>query len=291
MKALRSNSKFIRIFSVLLALLIFAMSVIPASAATVSVSYSTHQQNNGWTPVVSNGDFSGKVGLSLRIEAIKASISGMDGGIMYISHLQDQGWESSWSYDGAISGTTGLSRRLEAVRFKLYGEIAKHYTIAARAHVQNLGWLDWVYDGQICGTTGRGLRLECIQLMLIPKNTSVPDWNSLMAKYPSGSVWNSSFHNVAWTCHGFALTLGEELTDTNPNTWGKAYNLNSLKPGDIIRFSRPHTIMVTAVNGDTITYVDSNWVGRNVVCWNQTISRSQLTSKFGRLTYVMVCPK
>ena len=114
---------------------------------------------------------------------------------------------------------------------------------------------------------------------------------ALKAKYPNYSYWNGSYHNLAWQCHGFALTLGEALTGSNPNNWKKVYNLNTLKRGDIIRCRRPHTIMVTAVSGNTITYVDCNWVAPNKVKWDQTIQRSRITGKFGSLQYVMVCPK
>lgn len=116
-------------------------------------------------------------------------------------------------------------------------------------------------------------------------------FDSLIARYPSYSKWNSSYKNIAWQCHGFALTLGDALTGTNPNNWKRVYNLNSLKRGDIIRCSRPHTIMVTGVSGNTITYVDCNWVAKNTVKWNQNIQRSQITSRFGKLSYVLVCPK
>lgn len=110
---------------------------------------------------------------------------------------------------------------------------------------------------------------------------------TLKSQYPSGSIWNGSYKGKAWECHGFACMLGDALTGTDPYTWPKVNNLASLKPGDIVRCSRPHSIMVTGVSGDTITYVDCNWVGKNKVQWDQTISRSSITSKFGSLAYVM----
>ena len=124
-----------------------------------------------------------------------------------------------------------------------------------------------------------------------PVSVDSLDFSAMKAKYPSDSYWNGSYRGIAWQCHGFALTVGEGLTGTNPITWKKIYNLNSLKRGDIIRCKRPHTIMVTGVSGDTITYVDCNWVGANKVKWDQTIQRSKNTNKFGSLDYVFVCPK
>ena len=120
--------------------------------------------------------------------------------------------------------------------------------------------------------------------------SSTIDFSSLEEKYPSGSKWSSSYKNKAWQCHGFALTLGDSLTGTDPNSWNKAYNLNSLKPGDIIVCNRPHTIMVTGVSGDEITYVDCNWAAKDTVKWNNTISRSQIANKFNSLKYVLEYP-
>lgn len=122
-------------------------------------------------------------------------------------------------------------------------------------------------------------------------NQNGDSFASIRAKYPNNSLWNGSYRGKAWQCHGFALTLGYERTGTDPYGWSKTYNLNSLKPGDIIVCKRPHTIMVTGVSGNTITYVDCNWVGKNKVRWNQKIGRWQITSKFGRLKYVMVSPR
>lgn len=48
--------------------------------------------------------------------------------------------------------------------------------------------------------------------------------------------------------------------------------------------------MVTKVSDNTITYVDCNWVGKNKVRWGQTIQRSKITSKFGKISYVLVKP-
>ena len=67
-------------------------------------------------------------------------------------------------------------------------------------------------------------------------------------------------------------------------------NLDNVKPGDILRFGRPHSIMVTAVNGNEITYVDCNWVGKNTVKWNQKIQKDKMTGKWGSLQYVMQYP-
>lgn len=115
-------------------------------------------------------------------------------------------------------------------------------------------------------------------------------FEQMKEKYPSGSIWNGGYKNKAWECHGFACILGDAVTGTDPYTWTKVYNLNSLKAGDIIRCEKPHSIIVTSVSGNIITYADCNWVGKNKVQWDQTVSRSKITSKFGKLSYVMSAP-
>lgn len=131
-------------------------------------------------------------------------------------------------------------------------------------------------------------------VMIVGNVTSVhaaTSISTLKQQYPSNSKWNSSYKNKAWQCHGFACMLADKLTDTDPYTWSRVNHFNSLKAGDIIRFTRPHSILVTNVSGDTVTYVDCNWVAANTVRWDQTIQKSQLTSKFGNLSAVWVSPK
>lgn len=272
-------------------------NMITAQAASASVIYKVHGANYGWQGEKSNGALAGTEGQSLQLECMTAYIKGMSGGIKYRVHGQNYGW-SAWTSDNRPAGTTGEGLRLEAFEMKLYGDVANYYDVEYRAHCQNLGWTAWKRSGA-CGTTGQSLRMEAIQIRLVAKSntsnnggssSSTLDFASLQAQYPTNSKWTSSYKEKAWTCHGFACLLGDKLTGTDPYTWTKKYSLNSLKAGDIIRFSRPHTIMVTAVNGNTITYVDCNWVATNTVCWNQTITKSGL-SKFGTFQYVMSCPK
>lgn len=273
-------------------------NTIVAQAATPSVVYQAHVSTVGWQGDVRDGILAGTVGRSLAIECVTLEVKGMSGGIKYRVHMANKGW-SDWVYDDRPCGTTGENRQLEAIEIQLYGDIAKNYDVEYRTHCQNVGWTKWIKSG-VSGTTGQSLRMEGFQVRLVKKaNTasatstsqSAMNFAALKSKYPSGSTWTGSYMNKAWQCHGFALTLGKALSNKDPYGWNKVYNLNSLKPGDIVRFNRPHTIMVTAVNGDTITYVDCNWVGKNKVQWDQTISRSQMTKKFGSLSYVMVYPK
>ncbi len=100
---------------------------------------------------------------------------------------------------------------------------------------------------------------------------------------------------LSWQCMGFAEQLGYLATGYNPrnnaNGWSTIKNvsaLDSLKPGDIVRYkNNNHSIYVTAVNGDTVTYADCNSDGHCVIRWNKTISKSTLKATF---SYVRSAP-
>ena len=101
---------------------------------------------------------------------------------------------------------------------------------------------------------------------------------------------------VSYQCWGFADKLGHDVSgqdpqkhDTAGNGWKKLYykdSLNSLKAGDILRYNKngnsalAHSIYVTAVSGDTITYADCNYDGTCVIRWDQKISKSTVRNWF-----------
>lgn len=278
---------------------VFSTTSMITYAASPSIIYQAHVAGIGWKGDVSNGTSAGTTGQSRAIECVTFEVqnTGYSGGIRYRVHMAGKGW-SDWVYDDRPCGTTGEGRQTEAIELQLYGEVANHYKLEYRTHCQNVGWTKWISSG-VSGTTGQGLRMEDVQARLVKKNSSTGtatkvsssvNFANLKNTYPNNSKWNSSFMNKAWQCHGFACTLGYSLSGKDPYTWKKAYNLNSLKPGDILRFNRPHSIMVTAVNGSEITYVDCNWVGKNTVKWDQKIQKNKMTGKWGSLNYVMQYP-
>lgn len=99
---------------------------------------------------------------------------------------------------------------------------------------------------------------------------------------------------LSYQCWGFADKLGYDATgddpqkhDTAESNWVRktsSSSLNDLKAGDIIRFRKTanyyHTIYVTAVSGDTITYADCNYDGSCIIRWGQTISKTTMRSWF-----------
>ena len=138
-----------------------------------SISYQTHVQDYGWQSWKLNGEVSGTVGQSKRLEGINIKLSNINGSIEYKTHVQDYGWQD-WKSNGQMSGTTGQSKRLEAIQIKLSGEAANQYDVYYRVHAQDYGWLDWAKNGESAGTEGYSKRLEGIQIVLVPKGGNAP---------------------------------------------------------------------------------------------------------------------
>ncbi|MBM6881431.1 hypothetical protein H6A09_12515, partial [[Clostridium] spiroforme] len=97
-----------------------------------------------------------------------------EGDVEYKTHIQDIGWESSWTKNGNISGTSGQSKRLEAIQIRLTGEMAKKYDIYYRVHAEDYGWLGWAKNGDSAGTEGLSKRLEAIEIKLVKKGETAP---------------------------------------------------------------------------------------------------------------------
>ena len=98
---------------------------------------------------------------------------------------------------------------------------------------------------------------------------------------------------LSYQCWGYADKLGYDVSGRDPQKEGSGWKklwttsaLKSLKAGDIIRFNRygdpklAHSLYVTAVNGDTITYTDCNYNGTCIIRWGQTVSKSTIRSQF-----------
>lgn len=90
------------------------------------ISYEVHVQNEGWMKAAENGEFAGTTARSLRIEAIKINLTGLDGyDVYYRGHVQNKGdiptvnntW--GWVKNGDELGTTGESLRLESIEIKI----------------------------------------------------------------------------------------------------------------------------------------------------------------------------
>ena len=122
--------------------------------------------------------------------------------------------------------------------------------------------------------------------------------NAAKAKYPHGSsryTWyNAAGIEIGWQCHGYARWLSEYVWGTDfANGYGKGWSLikatasnsqiDKLSVGDVVRYKGAgdynHTIFITAISGNTITYTDCNSDGKCTIYWNQTMDKSTLASK------------
>lgn len=188
-------------------------------SSSPSISYQTHVQDYGWQSWKSNGEVSGTVGQSKRLEGINIKLSNINGSIEYKTHVQDIGWQD-WKSNGQMSGTTGQSKRLEAIQIKLSGEAANQYDVYYRVHAQDYGWLDWAKNGESAGTEGYSKRLEGIQIVLVKKGESAPGSTSRpfickMIKY------QTHVQNIGWQ--------GEKADGDMSGTTGQSLRLEAIK--------------------------------------------------------------
>lgn len=184
-----------------------------------SISYQTHVQDYGWQSWKSNGEVSGTVGQSKRLEGINIKLSNINGSIEYKTHVQDIGWQD-WKSNGQMSGTSGQSKRLEAIQIKLSGETANQYDVYYRVHAQDYGWLDWAKNGESAGTEGYSKRLEGIQIALVKKGENAPGSTSRpfickMIKY------QTHVQNIGWQ--------GEKADGEMSGTTGQSLRLEAIK--------------------------------------------------------------
>lgn len=184
-----------------------------------SISYQTHVQDYGWQSWKSNGEVSGTVGQSKRLEGINIKLSNINGSIEYKTHVQDIGWQD-WKSNGQMSGTSGQSKRLEAIKVKLSGEAANQYDVYYRVHAQDYGWLDWTKNGESAGTEGYSKRLEGIQIVLVKKGENAPGSTSRPFIYKM-IKYQTHVQNIGWQ--------GEKADGEMSGTTGQSLRLEAIK--------------------------------------------------------------
>lgn len=184
-----------------------------------SISYQTHVQDYGWQSWKSNGEVSGTVGQSKRLEGISIKLSNINGSIEYKTHVQDIGWQD-WKSNGQMSGTSGQSKRLEAIKVKLSGEAANQYDVYYRVHAQDYGWLDWAKNGESAGTEGYSKRLEGIQIVLVKKGENAPGSTSRPFIYKM-IKYQTHVQNIGWQ--------GEKADGEMSGTTGQSLRLEAIK--------------------------------------------------------------
>ena len=103
-----------------------------------------------------------------------------------------------------------------------------------------------------------------IALWSIPQSEFETKLNSLRVQYPNYSTWNDWFDG-GHQCFGFARLIGYNVFGSKPSTWSQDSNFDHVKAGDLIQYGNTsgqrHTVFVTGVSGNTITFVDCNGNG------------------------------
>jgi hypothetical protein len=98
---------------------------------------------------------------------------------------------------------------------------------------------------------------------------------SLKGKYPNGTPWtNDNFYkwnggvfSGGYGCAGFAFMLSDEAFGRAPAR--KTTDFEDIKIGDIIRLDNDgHSVIVTGINGDIITFAEGNY--NSSVHWGRT---------------------
>jgi len=147
-----------------------------------SVRYMTQIENEGWeSDYKQDGDISGTMGQSLRLETIKLKVNNEalgSGDIEYKTHIQDIGWEQDYAKNDGQSGTVGQAKRLEAIQIRLTGDLEKNYDIYYCVHAQNVGWMAWAKNGESAGTAGYSYRLEGIRIQLVKKGEAPKNYET-----------------------------------------------------------------------------------------------------------------
>lgn len=132
--------------------------------------YRAHCQTVGLLAPVHDGQVSGTVGYSKRLEGLYIDLRTIrntypNAKLSGDFHIQNKGWVH---YDNiehdTLLGTKGESKRLEAFKLNLTGVSGK--TLYYEAHVQNIGWQGKKKAGETAGTTGQSLRIEAVRLWL-----------------------------------------------------------------------------------------------------------------------------
>ena len=165
----------------------------------ISVNYKSHVSDIGWQEEVSDGNVSGTIGKSKKIEAIKINLLNKtySGNVVYSSYVQNIGWQSEVS-NGNLVGTTGQSKRIEAVKIKLTDEYQEKYDIYYRVHVQNIGWMGWSKNGEKAGTIGYNYRIEAIEIKLQKKNDPAPDNTNSYLEKESKMTYQAHVQTEGW---------------------------------------------------------------------------------------------
>lgn len=134
--------------------------------------YRAHCQTVGLLNSVHDGQTSGTVGYSKRLEGLYVDIRKIkekypDVKLKCKAHIQGTGWKEYTNVEhDTLIGTTGQSKRLEAIELELTG-LPANKVLMYRTHLSGAGWTGWVKGGFTSGTVGIGKAIEAIQIKIV----------------------------------------------------------------------------------------------------------------------------
>jgi hypothetical protein len=134
--------------------------VIPPKPPTPPrIQYRSHLAGTGWQSWKRDGNLSGTVGQSRRLEAIQIDYWGE---VYAKAHIEGLGWKDFGKITKeTVIGTEGKSLRLECLCLK--------GNFKYRVHLANYGWTCWTNADGICtlGSVGQALQIEAIEIIEI----------------------------------------------------------------------------------------------------------------------------
>ncbi len=136
----------------------------------------------------------------------------------------------------------------------------------------------------------KAVEVEMEVLSALSNSTFAAKLSEIEKRFPAGSKYDDNLYGSngrirGRQCFGYAhwaanyVFGGVVWANSDSFNWTKVYSMANVKAGDIIQYGPTsdgtgHTIFVTKVSGDTITFTDANSDGRNTVRWRQTIQRN-----------------
>ena len=166
--------------------------------SSISLSYKSFLNNDGWQNYVSDNQISGTTGKNKSIQLINISLnnSAYNKSIEYSVYTSLHEWQE-YKTSGENIGIEG--ENIEAIKIRLVGDLEKKYDIFYRTHVSNVGWLSWTKNDQISGTIGYFNAVEAIQITLVNKNDNTIDTNGTSNIIFNNSIqYSSHVQDIGW---------------------------------------------------------------------------------------------
>lgn len=245
------------------------------TAATYGVQYKTHVQDYGWeTDWKTDGELSGTIGKSKRLEALRVELTGdnlpVNANIQTYVHVQNVGDLGPFDM-GKLAGTEGKGLRLERITLTLNN--LPDYQLRYNVQVQNIGWLrdendvsTWFVGGESAGTNGKGYRLEGIKIVLVETNEAYDAYKKAIA-----AVQEENYTSLSWIYYQANVEANAVTAEDNKETIIEATKAiidaqkSLVKASDLTAFNHA----ITSVN--EVDYTPESWaiyqevVGSNYV--------------------------